>query len=80
MYDEAIKDYSTVLAKLNNHIPTLKGLGETYYLLAKQSVEKSINCEYVQFIETGIDVIILLNHIMAIRLESIIEEINIIIF
>ena len=56
LYDEAIVDFSAVLSKLNNHIPTLKGLGETYYLLAKESVEKSINCDYVKYIESSIDV------------------------
>ena len=58
LYDDAIKDYLTVLSKLDNHIPTLKGLGEAYYLLAKESIEKSVNCNYIKYVETSINVII----------------------
>jgi hypothetical protein len=54
LYDQAIIDYYAVLNKMTNHVPTLKGLGETYYQLAKENVRVSTNNKYFEHIENSI--------------------------
>ena len=39
---------------MTNHIPTFKGLGETYYLLAKENVKNSTDNKYLEYIELSI--------------------------
>jgi tetratricopeptide (TPR) repeat protein len=54
LYDQAVLDYLAVLNKITNHIPTLKGLGETYYLLAVENVKVSLNEKYLEYIELSV--------------------------
>lgn len=54
LYDQAIIDYYTVLNKITDHVPTLKGLGETYYQLANQNIKTSSDDMYMEYIESSI--------------------------
>ncbi len=56
LYDQAIIDYYAVLNKITNHVPTLKGLGETYYELANQNIQNSNDDKYFEYIELSIKV------------------------
>jgi hypothetical protein len=56
MHSEAIEDYLIVLSQLPDHIPTLKGLGETYYNMAKSNIKESNNDKYPYLMESCLKV------------------------
>ena len=58
MFEEAIIDYFAVLNKIPNHVPTFKGLSETYYELAIANLKTSTDNKYLEFIEKSIKVYI----------------------
>jgi len=41
---------------IKDHVPSLKGLGETYYLKAKENVKNSTDQRYLEYIESSIKV------------------------
>jgi hypothetical protein len=49
-------DYYAALNKITDHVPSLKGLGETYYLKAKENVKNSTDQRYLEYIESSIKV------------------------
>jgi hypothetical protein len=51
-------DYYAALNKITDHVPSLKGLGETYYLKAKENVKNSTDQRYLEYIESSIKVIL----------------------
>ena len=57
LYDEAINDYLIVLDALPNHVPTLKGLGEAHYLLARENIKNTNDDKYMEFMETSLKVV-----------------------
>lgn len=57
MFEEAIIDYFAVLNKIANHVPTLKGVSETYYELALKNLKSSTDYKYLEYIENSIKVI-----------------------
>lgn len=56
MFEEAAMDYFAVLNKISNHVPTLKGLGETYYELAFANIKTSTDYRYLEYIQQSIKV------------------------
>jgi hypothetical protein len=52
-------DYFAVLNKMTNHVPTFKGLGETYFELAKANIKNSTDNKYLEYMELSIKVILL---------------------
>ncbi len=56
LYEQAVMDYYAALNKLTDHIPSLKGLGETHFLLAKHNARNSTDNKYLQHIEASIKV------------------------
>lgn len=49
-------DYFAVLNKITNHVPTFKGLGETYYELAMANIKTSSDNKYLEYVELSIKV------------------------
>jgi hypothetical protein len=56
LYEEAVSDYLIVLNELPNHIPSLKGIGEAYYNMAKLNIKESNNDRYPSLIEQSLEV------------------------
>ncbi|XP_033116341.1 tetratricopeptide repeat protein 37-like isoform X2 [Anneissia japonica] len=49
-YTDAVSDYCAILSKQEGYIPALKGLGETYLLLAKDSLVDFLNGRAVDYV------------------------------
>lgn len=55
MNEEAIVDYLNVLESIPNHIPTLKGLGETYFQLSVDNIQNLTDNKFLEYIEKCIE-------------------------
>ncbi|XP_071964679.1 tetratricopeptide repeat protein 37-like [Antedon mediterranea] len=53
-YSEAVSDYKLVLTRQEGYVPALKGLGETYLLLAKDSLVEFLNLKAVDYVANSI--------------------------
>ena len=55
-------DYFGVLTKIADHVPTFKGLGETYYELARDNLKNATDNKYLEYVELSVKVWSLVNN------------------